>query len=69
MHRFGWLSERRGDKSFTLLQKGGGEGGVPSEKRGYTWYIILRLNINAILLTDHVFPDVEAFFIEIKVNS
>ena len=39
-------------------------------KHGGGILLYVRNNINAILLTDHVFPnDIEAFFTEIKVNT
>ena len=39
-------------------------------KHGGSILLYVRNNINAILLTDHVFPnDIEAFFTEIKVNT
>ena len=39
-------------------------------RKKYGGGILLCVRNNAILLTDHVFPnDIEAFFIEIKVNT
>ena len=39
-------------------------------KHGGRILLYIRNNINTVLLTDHVFPnDIEAFFIEIKVNT